>query len=178
MQMPPPDWSPLLKGFLELEEVKGAGRIMVFAGVGHEPDTRELIRTLLAEGKQVILPRCLPQNRMEGRRIGCVEDLRRGKFGIPEPGEDCPVVDRDTIDLILTPCLCCDQVGYRLGRGGGYYDRFLAGFSGVTVALCPEDRLQSRLPTDEFDVPVSVVLTEKEIRRGEHTPRRIPLLIK
>lgn len=166
-QMPPPDWNTLLARFQDLEEVRRARRIMVFAGVGSEPDTGSLISHLLAQGKQVILPRCLPQSRMEGRRITRMEDLRRGKFGIPEPGEDCPTVDRDTIDLILTPCLCCDRSGYRLGQGGGYYDRYLVDYTGVTVALCPEDRLQDRLPAQEFDIPVSIVVTEKEIRRGE-----------
>lgn len=81
---------------------------------------------------------------------------------------------KDTIDLILVPNLCCDRQGYRLGHGGGYYDRYLADYSGMTVALCPAEWLREQLPRDEFDLPVGLVLTETEEWRGAKTPRRFP----
>lgn len=83
-----------------------------------------------------------------------------GAFHIPEPGEDCPVAARDEIDVILVPNLCCDREGYRLGHGGGYYDRYLAGYRGFTVAFCPRFLLWDRVPRDERDVPVRLVLTD------------------
>ena len=78
-----------------------------------------------------------------------------------------------TIDLILVPNLCCDKQGYRLGHGAGYYDRYLAGYSGETVSLCPADWLQEQLPRDEFDLPVGLVLTETGKWRGAEAPRRL-----
>jgi len=73
--------------------------------------------------------------------------------------------------LILVPNLCCDRQGYRLGHGGGYYDRYLAGYAGMTVSLCPAQWLQEQLPREEYDLPVRLVLTENAEWRGAEAPR-------
>ena len=168
---PCPDWTPMLRAFRALPELERARTVLLFCGVDKEPDTRELIAELLRRGKTVALPRCLPGRRMEARAVTCLEALRPGAYGIPEPGTDCPVVERDGIDLILAPCLCCDRQGYRLGRGAGYYDRYLAGYGGVTAALCPEEWLQEELPRDAFDRPVELVLTQTQVWREAKAPR-------
>ena len=87
------------------------------------------------------------------------EQLQPGKFGIPAPGEECPAVDKGEIGVVLVPCLLCDRQGYRLGYGGGYYDRWLADLQGLTVCICPEERLVDELPREGFDVPVQLVLS-------------------
>ncbi len=157
--LPRPDWTPLLKRFLALPELAAAKTVLLFYGVGDEPDTAGLMAELLRQGKTVALPRCLPNRQMEARAVAAAEDLTLGAYGIPEPGENCPVISRGDIDLILVPNLCCDEYNYRLGHGGGYYDRYLAGYRGHTVALCPRDRLQKELPRGEYDLPVELVLT-------------------
>lgn len=162
---PRPDWEPLLRAFLALPELEAARTVLLFYGVGREPDTRGLIAELLRRGKSVALPRCLPGRRMEARAVTGEDGLRPGAYGIPEPGEDCPVVERERIGLILVPSLCCDRQGFRLGHGAGYYDRYLAGYAGLTVSLCPEEWLREELPRDEFDLPVGLVLTETQARR-------------
>lgn len=164
--LPPVGWEELTQAFLTLPEVAQADTILVFYGVGREPDTRPVIRTLLERGKRVALPKCLPGRQMQARAVSGLDKLTPGSFRIPEPGEDCPVVDREEIDLILVPNLCCDRQGHRLGHGGGYYDRYLAGYSGLTVALCPAAWLQEQLPAEEFDIPVELVLTETRQWRG------------
>lgn len=156
---PVPDWTPLMEQFLALPQVEKAQAIMLFYGVGREPDTKAVIMQLLNRGKTVALPRCLPERRMEARVVTGLHDLIPGAFGILEPNLDCPVIERDRIDLILVPNLCCDREGYRLGRGAGYYDRYLDGYRGFTVSLCPETWIQEELPRDEFDQPVDLVLT-------------------
>lgn len=171
-QQPRPDWTPLIRAFLALPELRTAQTVLLFYGVDKEPDTRDLIAGLLRRGKTVALPRCLPGRRMEARAVTGLDDLCPGAYGIPEPGEVCPVVGRDRIDLILVPNLCCDKRGYRLGHGAGYYDRYLAGYAGITAALCPEEWLQEELPRDEFDLPVGLVLTQTRVRRGAEAPRR------
>lgn len=159
--LPEADFAPLLAAFEALPEVRGAKTLLLFSGVGREPDTAGLIDRMLAEGKTVALPRCMPGRHMEARRIDGRAGLVPGPFGIPEPGECCPVVPRDRLDVILVPNLCCDRAGYRLGHGGGYYDRYLAGYSGFTVALCPEEWLQERVPREKFDRPVKRVLSRR-----------------
>lgn len=172
-QLPPPDWEPMLKAFSALPQVEAARTILLFCGVDREPDTTGLIDDLLSRGKIVALPRCLPEHRMEAAIIDDRTQLQPGKYGIPEPGEGCPVLARDRIDLILVPNVCCDRRGYRLGHGAGYYDRYLAGYSGITVSLCPQLWLQEQVPTDEFDLPVRLVLTEERVWRGAEAPRQI-----
>ena len=64
--------------------------------------------------------------------------------------------------LILVPALCYDRLCRRLGQGGGYYDRYLAGYGGATVGLCREGLLQEAVPVEAHDRPVDCVLTERE----------------
>ena len=169
-----PDWTPMLRAFLSLPELETARTVLLFYGVGKEPDTRGLITALLNQGKTVSLPRCLPGRKMEARAVTDLDGLRPGAYGILEPGEACPVVGRDEIDLILAPNLCCDELGYRLGHGAGYYDRYLSGYAGITAALCPEEWLQAELPKDEFDLPVDIILTQARVRRAAKAARRTP----
>ena len=147
----------LFKAFFGLEGVKRAKTILLFWGVGTEPETVGLVSALLASGKRVALPRCLPGGGMEARvyRGG---RLVRNPHGIPEPGEECPLLAREEIDVILVPALCYDGERYRLGHGGGYYDRYLAGYEGLTVGLCYKELLQTRLPRQAHDLPVKVLL--------------------
>lgn len=150
----------LLARFAQLPEVLSAETVMVFCGVGREPDTAPLIRTLLERGQQVALPVCLPGRRLEARVITDENQLVPGKFGIPEPDFSCPAVSLSEIGAILVPGLMADRRGYRLGYGGGYYDRWLAGYEGFTAMVCPEERLVDSLPHEAFDLPVTLVLTD------------------
>lgn len=152
----------LAERFLALPQVAAAERLLLFWGVGIEPATEGMVRSLLDRGKEVLLPKCLPHRAMEGRLVRDLAALQPGTYGIPEPGGDCPAVEPGRIDLILVPALCCDRRRYRLGQGGGYYDRYLAGYGGVTVSLCRAALLQERLPVEGHDLPVSLVLTERE----------------
>ena len=158
--LPKVDAPHLLRQFLDLPQVQDAGTVMVFYGVGREPDTTALIDALLEQGKRVVLPLCQPQRKMEGRQITSQDQLSPNHYGIPEPEETCPLVPREEIDVILVPNVMCDRAGYRLGQGGGYYDRWLVGYEGFTVCICPRERMQESLPHADYDVPVKLVLTE------------------
>ena len=155
------DHGPLLEEFLSLEQVKGAKALLVFYGVGNEPDTRGLILTLLEAGKKVALPRCLAGGEMEARWVTGLAGLVPNRFGIPEPDDSCPVIGKHEIAAVLVPHLMVDRAGYRLGWGGGYYDRWLADFPGFTVCVCRPGRLVDHMPREEFDVPVQLVLIEE-----------------
>ena len=144
-------------------QVEAAKTIFAFWGIpGREPDTARLIGELVRRGKTVGLPRMLPGRRMEVRRYDPDRPLVKVSFGISEPGEDCPLIRREDIDLALVPAVCYDRRGCRLGFGGGYYDRWLEHFSGVTVGLCREAVLQDRVPDEAHDAIVDILLTERE----------------
>ncbi len=152
----------LFARFLALGELAQANSVLLFHGVGAEPETNQLLSILQAAGKRVALPRCLPGRQMEARLVTGAESLQRSAFGIPEPTEALPLIQKQDIDLILVPALCCDRFGFRLGQGGGYYDRYLADYAGLTVTLCRAAFLQDALPHESFDQPVAQVLTEWE----------------
>lgn len=150
----------LLGRFLALPQLDRCSSLLLYYGVGMEPDTAQLLEPLVRMGKELSLPRCLPGGRMEARRYLGPERLSPGPFGIPEPDEACPVVRPESLSLILVPGLCFDLHGTRLGHGGGYYDRFLSGLPALTVALCRDGLLFDSIPAEPHDLPVGLVLTE------------------
>lgn len=158
----------LFSRFLEMAELRQAKTVLLYHGVGAEPETARLLPLLQAQGKHVALPRCLPGRQMEARLVMDIGALCLSSFGIPEPTQEMPLIEKPEIDLILVPALCCDRAGFRLGQGGGYYDRFLAHYTGQTVALCRAILLRDALPHGALDLPVGQVLTERErlVRAG------------
>ena len=161
----------LTERFLALPEVASAETILLYCSMGAEPDTTEPIKVLLARGKRIVLPRCLPGRQMETRLYTTEIPLIRHRYGMLEPGQAHPLVGPEEIDLALVPALAYDVRCMRMGRGGGYYDRYLPAFSGGTVGLCRDALLQSKIPAESHDQPVDLVLTETRLfrRAGEKT---------
>lgn len=152
----------LFSAFLARPEVTRARTLFLFYGVGTEPETVRLFAPLLAQGKVIGLPRMLPGRQMQVHRYDPARPLVPHPFGIPEPGADAPILSPEEIDLVLVPALCYDRMGFRLGMGGGYYDRWLAEYKGLTVGLCRQQLLYDRLDTLPHDRPVDLVITPRE----------------
>lgn len=153
----------LFARFLALPQVERAKTIFAFWGIpGREPDTAKLIRELTVRGKVVGLPRMLPQHQMEVRRYDPDRPMLKVSFGIIDPDQGCPILAREEIDLVLVPAVCYDRRGYRLGFGGGYYDRWLEGFSGFRVGLCRQAVLKEQVWVEPHDSRVDLLITEEE----------------
>lgn len=150
------------KNLLALKQWEQAHTVYLYVGRGREPETRGMIRAALEAGKAVAVPRCLDGGEMEARVIASLDALAEGSYGIMEPGENCPLVKPEAIDLVVAPCVAADRQGYRLGHGGGYYDRYLAKVHCPSVCLCRGRLLQAELPHDALDRPVDIVITERE----------------
>lgn len=159
--LPQVEAGPLFDRFLALPQVEEADTVLVFYGTGREPDTVPLIRALLERGKRVALPVVLPHRGMEARQVLDPDNLIPNRYGIPEPDDASPVIPKDQIAVALIPHLMVDRDGYRLGWGGGYYDRWLVDYSGFTVCVCRHGRLVDHMPREEFDIPVKLVLFEE-----------------
>ena len=153
----------LFHRFLALPQIESVRTVLLYHGMDTEPDTVRLLSPLWDMGKQVCLPRCLPGNQMEARLVQRDSTLVRHPYGMLEPGPDCPLIPPDQIDLVLVPGLAFDRSGGRLGRGGGYYDRWLAGFSGITAALCRDGLLMEAIPRLPHDLGVDLVITETSL---------------
>lgn len=131
-----------------------------------EVDTRRIIHYSLMVGKRVAVPRCLDGNgTMRFYYIDSPEQLIKGRFGILEPRADCAEVRDLSQGLCIVPGLSFDGRGRRLGFGKGYYDRFLAEFGGTAVGLCYACGFTKALPTDNFDRPVEILVTEAGVYR-------------
>ena len=107
----------------------------------------------MAEGKNVLLPHVISDTEMEIWRFIGSEDLQVGPFGILEPTEE-RFTDYETIDVAIVPGMAFDRQGHRLGRGKGYYDRFLTKIPQTyKIGLCDPSSLLDFIPTDKNDIP-------------------------
>lgn len=97
----------------------------------------------------------------------------QGRFS-PEPGASCEVVPPGKISGLLIPALAYDPSGLRLGRGGGYYDRFLQGFQGLRVGVIHSAQVLKQLPADGWDQRVDWIATEKAVSKSLFTPPSSP----
>jgi 5-formyltetrahydrofolate cyclo-ligase len=162
----------------ETPEFKAARAVMVYQSDATEVDTHELILAALASGKRVGLPRT-----EKGQRVLQVleildvqRDLERSRFGFKEPLRLLPAIPLEALDLVVVPGRAFDAQGYRLGRGGGYYDRFLAhpALRALAVALAFDCQIAPSVPHLAHDRQVNLVVTESRIIRTPHwKPRAV-----
>ena len=118
----------IAKKLLQSEWYRAVACVFCYVSTPEEIDTFSILRQALADGRTLCVPLCGAKGEMTARRIRSLEELKSGAYGILEPSADAPVVAPEEISLAVVPALACDRRGYRLGYGGGYYDRFLAAF--------------------------------------------------
>jgi 5-formyltetrahydrofolate cyclo-ligase len=156
---------------LRLHQYQRAKAVIVYMSTAIEVDTLGIIRHALAHGKRVVLPRCRPGTRlMDFYYIRSLEDLETGSYGLLEPKTCCERFTRFENSICLVPALAYDRSGYRLGYGGGYYDRFLSGYTGPRIGLIYAADIRRQLPHGRFDRPVQLIVSERGffyIRRHE-----------
>lgn len=143
--------------FQHTAQYRTAKTLYAYLPYNQEVRTEELILQALEEGKKVAVPKVYGDE-MRFIYITDLEDIEEGYAGIPEPVTDGPVAE-DKTALVLMPGVAFTEEGGRIGYGGGFYDRFLAAEpEHPTVALCYDFQMVETLPTEEFDVPVDLVI--------------------
>lgn len=141
-------------------EYRSADTVLLYMARPIEIATSLILHAAFANHKKVALPVCMEQGCMIFRRIDSLRDVAPGRFGILEPTAECDTVTPDAHTLCVCPALSCDMRGYRLGFGGGYYDRYLMDFPGVKAALCYADSMIPKIREDAFDIKMDVILTD------------------
>ena len=128
-----------------------------YMSYNQEVRTLPILEQALRDGKRVAIPKCYGPE----MRFIWMDDLtqtEKSSCGIPEPIFDEPIAD-DFSALVLMPGMAFDAAGHRIGYGGGYYDKFLANEPDhPTVALCYDFQMLPHLDTDDYDIPVDLVL--------------------
>lgn len=148
----------------ELDEFKSADTILLYFAKGSEVDLSSLAEIAYSMGKRVAYPRCSGEGRMSFHKIASLPELEKGAFGIMEPPSDAPLC-RDSDAVCFVPALAFDTEGFRLGWGGGYYDRFLADFKGCKIGVAYDICLADKLPRGEFDIKTDYIVTESRVKR-------------
>lgn len=155
---------------LHLHEYVRARGIACYVSKDTEVSTRVLIRTALGQEKRVLIP-VIKKGEIdlffsEIKDLG--KELSPGTFGILEPKpEFVREVSLDVVDMIFVPGIVWDREGYRLGWGRGYFDRAIKKLPAHvrSAGLAFNMQLVNRVPRDQFDVPVDMVVTESRVIR-------------
>ena len=141
--------------------------IGVYSSIGSEVCLADAVGTWLDEGHRIAWPLVREQGRLSFH-ISTPDELVTGTMGIAEPDKDLPAVEIESFDLLVVPGIGFTRFGARLGQGGGYYDRFLAGVGlrAKTLGLAFSVQIVPELPVEDTDVCVDAVVTEKGIASG------------
>ncbi len=137
-----------------------ADLLLLYAPVRGEPSLLPLLARAKEAGIPVAFPRCMGVQ-MHFHPVSDPNEMLPDRFGIPAPAADAPIVKATSKTLCILPGLAAGRDGTRLGYGGGFYDRFLATFAGITVFPIYECLLYPTLPTEETDRRVDHLITEK-----------------
>jgi 5-formyltetrahydrofolate cyclo-ligase len=149
-------------------EFAAARVVMLYLSMPTEVDTSPLALKCWQAGKTVVVPKVSwDQRRMLPVEISSLTDhVTTSGPGVREPigGKPVPV---DLIDLVVVPGLGFSEKGYRIGRGMGFYDRFLAQgeFIGISCGLAFDEQIVADLPVLDHDIPLSMLVTDRGVRR-------------
>ena len=164
-------WSQKInKQFLNLPQLETAKKVMAYASMRKEIETFDLMEELLDQGYLLYLPYTIKdQIDLGTAQINDLDsELKEGVYGVQEPvarirGEEVP----EDLDVIVVPGACFTPEGYRIGYGGGYYDSFLSKHANgaLKVGFCYDRFIVDSIPVEDHDVPVDLIITEKEVIR-------------
>ncbi|MBQ3491773.1 MAG: 5-formyltetrahydrofolate cyclo-ligase [Oscillospiraceae bacterium] len=147
----------LAEKFLATEVYRNAKSLYGYLPYNQEVNTLPILEQAQRDGKRVAVPKVYGDT-MRFLWLDDLSKVEKGYAGIPEPIADEPEAD-DTTALVLMPGMAFNAEGHRIGYGGGYYDKFLAAERDhPTLALCYDFQMLEYLETEEFDIPVDLVL--------------------
>ncbi len=152
----------LTQALLQFPAYPKAQKIMAYLSLPGEADLDDFIRAAMAEGKEIYVPVCLPDFQMEAGRLSDMAHFMKGPHGLRDLPPGYETARPEDLDWVLVPAVAVDGAGHRLGRGAGYYDRFLSRVSQEKrVAVVWDFQLTERIPAEAHDLSMGAVITEK-----------------
>jgi 5-formyltetrahydrofolate cyclo-ligase len=160
--------SIITEKLLSLDFIKNAKNIMLYLDFNNEVQTDEMINKLMSLKKNVYAPITLKEDRklIPSQIIDLQSSIKIGAYGIREPKEDCcPKIDVQDIDVVIVPAVAYDKDCYRLGYGGGFYDRFLNELrdDAVTVGIAFDLQIFDSVPKEDHDAQLNYIITQSQI---------------
>jgi 5-formyltetrahydrofolate cyclo-ligase len=150
-----------------LPELVSAHTVLAFASIRNEVRTREIMNTAWADGKRVALPR-VDGDALSLYIVEADTVLIEGAFSVPEPDAAAPRLEPSEVDFALVPALAVDPRGFRIGYGGGYYDKLLPLLDRASsCALAYDFQLIPEVPELPFDATVDLIVTDARLIRPE-----------
>ncbi len=142
---------------LEWEAAKTVG---ITISTGREVDTKEVIEEGWRQQKRIVVPKCFPDRKeLKFFEITSFDELEDSFYSLKEPITTMtPFVSKEEIDLLIVPGIVFDKRGYRIGYGGGYYDRYLSNYQNKTVSLAFSFQILKEIPNETYDIPVEKII--------------------
>ncbi len=137
-------------------------KIGVYASIKNEINTDLIVEYLLSEKTKIFFPK-IDQNQIHFYQVQSKKELIMNGLGIGEPVDTDPLLLADSLDYCFIPGLAFDQQGHRLGRGLGYYDRYLENTLCVKLGLAYDFQIVESIPVDYHDVHMDWVISEQRI---------------
>ena len=153
------------KNIYNLREYYDSRSIFSYVSQEREVDTIYLINRSITCGKIVCVTLIVKKNSALELRIikDFKTDLEIGNFNILEPKKHTKKIDHRNIDIFFIPGVAFGTKCERLGRGGGYFDRFLLGINSLKIGLAYEFQIFDSLPTEKHDITMDMIITEKRV---------------
>lgn len=150
---------------LQSSEFGKAVVIFGYLSFGNEISVDAVLEEALRLGKTVAVPWVVSRNEMKAALLDSLDDLPLDRYGIRTAPEPVTLVEPDEIELILVPGAGFSETGCRMGRGAGFYDRFLAQAQGFRLGITCDRLLRETIPTDAYDLQVDALVTETKCIR-------------
>ena len=146
---------------------RDAKTIMTYISFKNEVYTHNIIKKSIIENKKIVVPITIPETKeLKISQVLDFNELEIGYYNILTPKKEfLRYIDPKDIDLVLVPGVAFDKNGYRIGYGGGYYDRFLDKLrkDAIKIGLAFDLQLIDKVPKDNYDKSVDIIITENEI---------------
>lgn len=157
----------ICRKIVSCEQFVQAESILLYLDFNHEVETGLIWEKAQKMGKHVAAPRLIG-SQMVFARIQSEKDLIPGKWGIPEPKKNCPVIrEHDSRTVVIMPGVAFDCSRNRIGYGGGYYDRYFARYDSVyKIAAAYDLQIVEQVPAEPFDLKPDCIVTESHIYAG------------
>lgn len=147
------------------KQYRDSKTVLTYLATAEEIETKDIIFAAFANKKKVAVPVTNEDFSLSFYYIEDISQLKVGSFNILEPIDRTAKVTDFSDSICITPSLCCDYSGYRLGYGKGCYDRFFSHYTGTKISLCYSDFVTLSLEKEPCDIPVDILVCDSFVRQ-------------